>query len=351
MEETCRQFKSGAYSNHTFHFFDTSLPVYSGRNKALLLLSHLQMQFWKQVTLPFKAWRKKCDILFCNDYFTPLVTPGFKTVQVFHDAFFFEYPQHYNRIWLVMFKLLALPAARRCKYVVVPTNYARERVHHFTRIPKEKLVTIFEGPKTFPVTDTATALPAQLQGAQNCRYILHVGVMEKRKNLPALIKAYKMLLNEGYTGYKLVLVGKGSGKTHSDSAGEVAELIKILQLEQHVLVPGYLTNEELAHAYAHADMYVFPSVNEGFGIPVLEAFRFNLPVLVANNTCLPEVGGDAVLTFNPFDEKDICNKIKLVIDTPALKEQLQLKGKERLALFSWEKAAAELFEVFKMAVA
>jgi glycosyltransferase involved in cell wall biosynthesis len=97
-------------------------------------------------------------------------------------------------------------------------------------------------------------------------------------------------------------------------------------------------------------MYVFPSLNEGFGIPVLEAFKNNLPVLVANNTCLPEVGGNAVLQFNPLDTDDIAKKIKTVLDDAELRKDMINKGQERLKLFSWENTAIKLIEVFKKAI-
>jgi glycosyltransferase involved in cell wall biosynthesis len=97
-------------------------------------------------------------------------------------------------------------------------------------------------------------------------------------------------------------------------------------------------------------MYVFPSINEGFGIPVLEAFSYGLPVAVANNTCLPEVGGNAVLQFNPFDTDDIAKKIMTLLDDAELRKDMISKGQERLKLFSWQNTAVKLIEVFKKAI-
>jgi glycosyltransferase involved in cell wall biosynthesis len=117
-----------------------------------------------------------------------------------------------------------------------------------------------------------------------------------------------------------------------------------------VVLTGYLRDEELSHLYKNALMYIFPSINEGFGIPILEAFKHDLPVLVANNTCLPEVGGNAVLKFNPFDTDDITLKIKMVLDNIDLRKDMINKGQERLKDFSWQKTAVKLVEVFKKAV-
>ena len=181
------------------------------------------------------------------------------------------------------------------------------------------------------------------------KYILHVGVMEKRKNLPALINAFKQLRESGHTELKLVLVGKGNGKTFSDDTEQIKEAIQKNNLENHVILTGYLPDEEVGIIYRHAFMYVFPSINEGFGIPIMEAFTFNLPVLVADNTCLPEVGGDAVITFDPFNEQDICTKMKQVLDDEQLRIKLIEKGQQRLQQFTWEKAAEKLMVVFKQA--
>jgi glycosyltransferase involved in cell wall biosynthesis len=94
-------------------------------------------------------------------------------------------------------------------------------------------------------------------------------------------------------------------------------------------------------------MYVFPSLNEGFGIPILEAFNHNLPVLVADNTCLPEIGGEAVVTFNPLNIDDIAAKMQMILDNPELKNSLIKKGQKRLEYFSWEKTAQLLLNEFE----
>lgn len=349
MEEFCRQFRSREDSRFSFLFFDTRFPAYTGKNKWILLLEHLRYQCWKQIELPVKAWRNHCDILFCVDYFVPIVRLGFKTVEIFHDAFFFEYPGHYNKLWLKLFHNIAMPAARKCAYIITVTDYARKKVHQYTGIPEKKLVTIYPGPKTLLQSAQPASLPGELDQLKDQKYILHVGVIEKRKNLPMLIQACKLLVEQGYPNLKLVLVGQGNGKKYSDDTEALLQAIQIHKLENHVLLTGYLSDEALEYVYRHALMYVFPSINEGFGIPIMEAFSFNLPVLVANNSCLPEVGGDAVINFDPFNSQDICNKMKMVLDNDTLRKELIRKGQERLQDFSWEKAAGQLMDVFERA--
>ncbi|WP_295234357.1 glycosyltransferase family 1 protein [Sediminibacterium sp.] len=333
---------------YRFHFFDTSLPIYTGRNKFMLMLEHIRQQLWKQIMLPYKAWSKQCDIVYCNDYFAPYFHFGYKTVQVFHDAFFYEYPQYCNPIWLQLFKRIAVPAARRSAYIITPTEYAKQRVHHFTKIPLDKIVAIHQGPKTIQSATTPN-LPEWLPTHQNTPYLLHVGVFEKRKNIPTLLQAFKQLKEAGYP-HRLVLVGKGNGKMNSDDTQHILATIESLDLADQVVMPGYIPDEQLGQVYQHASLYVFPSINEGFGIPILEAFQYDVPILVANNTCLPEVGGDAVIQFNPYEATDLFKKISLVLNDPALQATMKEKGRARLHAFNWEKTATQLLAVFEQAI-
>src|SRR5690606_31751108 len=129
------------------------------------------------------------------------------------------------------------------------------------------------------------------------KFILHVGTLEKRKNLVRLIEAFHLLRQSGHDDYSLVLVGQPSPKSDMDGSAEILQARSRLGLEQFVLMPGYASDGDLAYFYRYAQLYAFPSINEGFGLPVIEAFHHQMPVIVANNTCLPEVGGDAVLSF------------------------------------------------------
>jgi glycosyltransferase involved in cell wall biosynthesis len=349
IEELYKQFSEINDDRFKFVFFTSPLPVYTGKVKLLLITEHIRYQFWKQVVLPFKAWLNNCDILFCGDYFTPLIQPGFKSIEIFHDAFFFEYPEHYNRLWLKLFHHIAVPAARKSAFLMIPTKYASQQIHTHTGIPKDKLVVIYPGPKSAVKQWVAKQTSPKISRISNRKYILHVGVYEKRKNIPALIEAFKRLRDSGHRDFLLVLAGSGNGKRFSDDTKQITETIRRHALEQHVIQLGYLPDEDLGTVYRNAFMYVFPSFNEGFGIPILEAFECNLPVLVANNTCLPEVGADAVVTFNPYDTDDMVNKMKLVIENESLRHDLILKGKKRLQEFSWETTTQKLLNLFEKA--
>lgn len=362
LEEYYKQFLIHQDPAIEFVFFSPTLPHFSRNTRIGIIGNHFVFQLWKQILLPLKTFFKRADILFCNDYFAPLFTPGFKNVQVFHDAFFFEYPQHYNQLWLKLFKTIALPAAKKSAYIITTSQYAKQKINAFVGIPLSKIVPIYPGPKSLlhktEERETFNAVKKSTEEEEDftthfkkisAPYLLHVGVWEKRKNIPFLLKAFSQFLNTSNLNYQLVLAGAGNQRMFSDDTAAIESTIAELGLSEKVICTGYLSDKDLAKAYAGASLYVFPSYNEGFGIPILEAFSYHLPVLVANNSCLPEVGGDAVLGFDPNDVNALAILMQQVLTDAVLLESLKEKGKKRLAYFSWEKASKELIEVFKKA--
>lgn len=352
LRELCNEFEKMDSDEIHFHFINTSIPVYTGNKKIFRLVEHLRYQVWKQLILPLKAFFKNCDIVFCTDNCVPMINLGYKTIPVFHDAFCFESPEHYGKLWLWLYKKTAVPAARKSPFVVTPTEYAKKQINHFTHIPNGQLVVIPEGPKSLEndeVSDGRDILQSLSLSAGN--YIFHVGSMYKRKNIPALIQAFGKIKQSGYANLKLVLAGPTPINKFGDYDFQlILKAIADTNLKNDVILTGYITDGALSQLYKDALLYVFPSINEGFGIPVLEAFRYALPVLVADNTCLPEVGGDAVMQFNPFDIDDMALKIKTVLDDAALRGDMINRGTQRLKLFSWHNTALQLIEVFKKAV-
>jgi len=350
LEELCREFKTMNTGDLRFYFLDTSIPIYTGNNKIMKYVEHVRYQLWKQLILPLKAWSKNCDIVFCVDNCVPYIHLGYKTIHAIHDAFCFESPEDYGKLWLWLYKNTAIPGARRSPFVITATSYGKKQISHYMGISPEKLIVVHDGAKRLNYDKDDDGLSQLLKSLSltPSGYILHVGSMFKRKNLPALANAFSKIKSLSYPGLKLVLAGSSLNTIDSDY-NLVLDIIKNNGLEKDVVLTGYMTDSDLGQLYKNALMYVFPSLNEGFGLPVLEAFESKLPVLVSNNTCLPEVGGDAVLQFDPFDVDDMYQKIKTVLDNPALQKQMIGKGQQRLKEFSWHKAATEIVEVFKKA--
>lgn len=345
LEELISEFKKLESDTIQFYFYDTGIPVYTGRNSILKLIEHIRFFIWKQIQLPLKAASDGCDIIFCTDYFVPYIHLGYKTISVFHDAFFFEYPGHYNKLWLLLFKSIGIGAANRSFAIVTPTRYTKERISELAGISRDKIRVVYEGPKSLCTSETEISSDPE---AIPEKYLLHVGTMEKRKNIVRLLKAFKLLLNN-HPSMKLVLTGQFSPKKDMDDREEIMKYIAKNDLSKNIIFTGYVSDTELDSYYKNAMAYVFPSLNEGFGIPILEAFQAGIPVLVAGNSCLPEVGGGAVEIFDPYDPIDIFNKIERVLSDNERRDQMVRMGMERLEQFSWENAAKELVRLFREA--
>jgi len=339
-----------------FYFLDATNKAYTGNHFLLKIKEQLSYFFWKQIILPYKSKVLGCRVLFCSDFMVPYFSLGIKTIPVFHDAFFWEYPQHYNKYWLLFFRNLGLAAAKKAAFVVTPTQYASNQLSKYTGIPQSKIIAIGEAPKTIKnqnkdYQNNQNQFSATTQDILNTDYILHVGTLEKRKNLPALIRAFKMVKQSGFPNLKLVLVGKASNKKTLDDSAAIADAINQEQLSSDVVLTGYLNDDEVQAIYQKAKLYVFPSINEGFGIPVLEAFKYKVPVVIANNTCLPEVAGLGAKSFDPFEVTDIAQTITLLLNDEALRQSYIEKGNVQLQNFSWEKTGQSLMQLFKKAVA
>ena len=334
-----------------FYFFDGKIKAYTGHHLALKIQEQLNYFLWKQIILPFKSKRLGCQVLFCSDFMVPYFSLGIKTIPVFHDAFFWEYPQHYNKYWLLFFRNLGLAAAKKSAYVVTPTKYASNQLSKYTGLSQVKIAVIGEAPKTIDTSRNENEISIIVKQILNLDYILHLGTLEKRKNLPALIRAFKIVKSNGFPNLKLVLVGKASNKITLDDSAAIIDAIEQEQLSKDVVLTGYLNDEDVQKIYQKAKLYVFPSINEGFGIPVLEAFKYRVPLAIANNTCLPEVAGLGAISFNPFDIIEIAQTITLILNDEALRHAYIEKGNEQLQNYSWEKTAKSLMQLFKKSVA
>lgn len=350
LESVIIEFKK-EHPGFAFYFLDAKTNAYTGNHFLLKLKEQLSYFLWKQFVLPYQAKQLGCRVLFCSDFMVPYFSLGIKTIPVFHDAFFWEYPEHYNKYWLLFFRNLGLAAAKKSAFVVAPTQYASNQLAKYTGINPNKIQVIGEAPKTIDASISENETTAIVKQILNLDYILHVGTLEKRKNLVALIQAFKIVRENGFPNLKLVLVGKASNKITLDDSSAIKDAIMQQQLTNDVILTDYLGDAEVQQLYQKAKLYVFPSINEGFGIPVLEAFKYQVPVVIANNTCLPEVAGQGAKSFNPFSVKEMANAISTLLKDEALRQSYIEKGNAQLQNFSWDKTAASLMQLFKKAVA
>jgi glycosyltransferase involved in cell wall biosynthesis len=324
--------------------FNSIWKPYWGHSKWGKALEHVQFFIWKQFTLPLKALFSNRDVLICTDYYVPLVKLKAKHLVVFHDALFFDHPEYYNPIWLKLFKTIALPAARRADVIIAPSYFSKDRLLMHEKGFEGKIKVVYQGRKTINENGVISTKTKQLlDELGNQPYVLHVGVLEKRKNLAFLIRVVHEIRKTN--DIKLVLVGRPNPKIFNNSKKEILATISELNMQEQVVFAGYVPDEDLPAFYKNAQLYVFPSIYEGFGIPILEAFHFQVPVAVADNTCLPEIGGNAVRCFDPYDLEHAKNCLLQLLEDEQLRGQQIANGNHLSHSFSWDKSAKEIGKI------
>jgi len=174
------------------------------------------------------------------------------------------------------------------------------------------------------------------------KYLLYLGTIEPRKNIPAIIRAFHQFSQKDREGYKLVVAGKKGWMF-----GEVFELVKNLKLEEKVIFPGYVAEGDKPLLYAGAEVFLFPSLYEGFGMPPLEAMACGVPVITSNTSSLPEVVGDAGIQTDPMDVDAICSAVRDLTSDPGFRKTMAEKGLQRAKTFTWGDSVKKLLEVYE----
>jgi glycosyltransferase involved in cell wall biosynthesis len=176
-------------------------------------------------------------------------------------------------------------------------------------------------------------------------FILFVGTLETRKNLIGLLNAYRRLPSEIQDQYMLVIAG-GKGWGSLDLDKNISEM----ELEGRVTQTGYIPDKQLVGLYKEAQLLVMPSFYEGFGLPILEAMSVGTPVITSNVSSMPEIAGDAAITVDPYDSREIAEAIVELLKNATRRKELIAKGYERCKMFSWKSAASKLIQIFEETV-
>lgn len=276
------------------------------------------------------------DVLFVPSHTLPLTLPT-RSVITIHDVAFkrirsaYSFAQYHYLNWSTKF------AVKKATHIIVPSEATANDLIKFFKCDKEKITVIphgFTPPENYDEKIFQDSPVLSYFGiGPKMKYLLFVGRLESKKNLARLVEAFAKF-HSTHPDYKLVLAGK---RGHGFKA--IWGKVKALNLVEQVIMPGYITEEEKSALYAHCQAFVFPSLYEGFGLPILEAFYYSKPVLVSDNSSLPEVAGDAGVYVDAYNVDNIADGLKEVIKLDGE------KGKKLLANFTWDKAAKKTFKV------
>lgn len=306
-------------------------------------LSPAMRLIWEQVRLPILVKRAEVDLLHSLHYTRPAILPC-KSVVTFHDMTFFLFPELHTRVKRLFFPQAIRYSARHSDALVAVSESTRNDAIRILRIPPERIFTTPLGiSEDFHPIEDAALLE---QGRQNYHlpedFILYVGLIEPRKNVPLLLKAYARVSSQGNPP-TLVLVGRLGWKYE-----QVFQLIDQLKLKDSVQFPGYISSQNLPIVYNLAQLFVYPSTYEGFGFPPLEAMACGTPVITTAISAMLDNVGNAGLLIPPQDEIALSQAIQTLLSNGSLRDHLSKAGRMRAAEFTWKRTALETLKVYQL---
>ncbi len=325
-------------------------PSYSlayGKGSFSKLAGHIVRFFWVQIHLPYLCLVKGVDFLLSPEFYTPVFT-NCKRGVIAHDAHIRAQKQFISPIWFYLYYIPFIEyAIRRADLIFTVSEFSKEQISRLMRLDSAKVHVAYNGVdpcftelKSGPSGDVVSGA-----GLKNGEYLLFVGTFEARKNIERLIRAFASFKADSGprgAGIKLAIVGKPSSGQHSDRNKQINDLIGHLQLSNEIVLCGFVPDSDLPAFYKGAAVIAFPSLYEGFGLPIIEGFASGIPVLTSAICSMPEIAGDAALLVDPYDIKDIAAKLEQIIVDPQLRERLVAAGYERVKVFTWENCAGKL---------
>ena len=307
----------------------------------------LRRILWEQAALPLLARQARLDLLHGAVNINPALTPCPSVVTV-HDLSFMRTPQAFPPMQRAYLQSQVWRSVRAARRVIAVSQATKQDVVELFGVAPERIDVVHNGVDASFCPAPAEQVEAfrRRQGLPQ-RYILHLGTLEPRKNLVRLVQAFAQVRahDASQPSLKLVLAG-GKGWDYDAIFVEVARQ----GLEQEVLFPGYIADEELAWWYRAATVFVYPSLLEGFGLPVLEAMACGAPTVTSNRSSLPEVAGDAALLVDPTSVDALAAALLRLLGDAALAAELRTRGLAQAARFPWSRTAQETAAVYRRAL-
>jgi glycosyltransferase involved in cell wall biosynthesis len=301
-------------------------------------------RLWEKIDFPpLEFLGFKADVLHCPDYLIP-PTLNKNIVLTIHDLAFMRFPE-FNFEWFISkYKSLVRKNAGRAKTVIADSKSTRDDIIGFFDVDPGKVKIIYLAADNFfrklPEfkKDTKVLVKYNIGG----RFILSVGTIEPRKNYISLVKAFNIVKkSRRYPGCQLVIVGQTGWKSE-DTFKEIEQS----PFKEDIIITGKTSDQDLVQLYNQAELFVYPSILEGFGLPPLEAMQCGLPVICSDSSSLREVVGNAGIMVPPDDYKTLSNNIVKVLSSDLLRKDYSDRGMKKSTIFKWEKTAARAIKTY-----
>lgn len=310
---------------------------------------------WKYEIIPnTKLWtifglskrlikEKNLDLFFSPTHYAPIFLSCSQVISIL-DVSYKHFPEMFPKKDLLKLAIWGKFSINNAEKIITISNSSRDDIINEYKVPKSKVEVIPVGIKEVKVSKMDKNDFIKKYNLSN-PYVLFVGTLQPRKNITKLIEAFSELKTENLkpkTDLDLVIVGRKGWDFEN-----ILSAPKKFNIEDKVKFLDNVTNEDLPLFYKNAEVFVLPSLYEGFGLPILEAMQNDCPVVASNISSLPEAGGNAALYFDPNNAEDIAKTIEKVVSDKRLREDMIRKGKEQIKKFSWEKSAHEVIKIFE----
>jgi glycosyltransferase involved in cell wall biosynthesis len=296
------------------------------------------------ISLPRLLQETKPDVFHCQYVKPPFVKA--RTVVTIHDLAHEHYPEFFHPLEAFRMKELVRWTAGRADHILTVSEFSAADIARRFGVPREKITVAYQSaaPDFRPRDRTQCREYVAKTFGIDSRFILYVGRIQVRKNLPRLVEAYALLRKQGLDA-KLVMVGKKDWQSE-----QLLEKIKELGLEACVIFPGFVPFDDLPLFYNAAEVFVFPSFFEGFGLPVVESMASGVPTITSFGSSLEEVAGDGALLIDPRDTGSIAEALGKLLGNPGLRSELAARGLKRSAEFKAGNLAKKALEVYRSLV-
>jgi glycosyltransferase involved in cell wall biosynthesis len=321
----------------------------SQENVKKILVTARWYTFSEQIIMPFLIFREKIDLMHFPHFNVPLLCPS-KFVVTIHDLILIKHPTERAStlgpvIYIIKnlaYKIVIKHAIRRSRKIIAVSYYTKNDIINHFKVGHEKIIVTYEGVAKLENNSIDNNDKIANLSYNNIKpFLLYVGNAYPHKNLEGFIEIFDKIHKEE-PDLNLILVGRDDYffKRVKDFAK------KFKSIENRVVFPGYVADQELVWFFQNASAYVFPSLYEGFGLPPLEAMSYGCPVVSSNKTSMPEILGDAAIYFDPEKEEETVSSVLKILHNNKLREDLVVRGYRQVKRYSWNECAKKTYEVF-----
>ena len=324
-----------------FIFSSNIIPVVTGPPARHPLL----WKFWYDVKVPLVLKKQKADVFVSVDGLCSLRT-SVPQCLVVHDLAFLHYPSHVKKSHFFYYKRYVPKFLQKAKTVATVSEFSKQDIVKTYNVDPGKIDIVYSAAKEiFKPVSQLTTEEIKRKYTQGKEYFLYVGAIHPRKNIVNLLKAFSVFKRRLKSNFKLLLVGRLAWKYDS-----FIQSLRHYKYRDDVIMLGYVNEDELVRVVGSAYALVYPSLHEGFGVPVLEAMKCNVPVITSAHSPMQEIAEDAALYADANDPQDIGEKMMLIYKDENLRKTLVDKGKKIAAHYSWQRTAELLWQCIQKAV-